>query len=94
MFIAWKYRSEGGLIALNVDGDENALEKLFAYIFSNAKCVTSSTLRQSEAVSLHYPASLGASAKLTTRNSPAHGAERETQGLNMGSCVTAKPAGL
>lgn len=71
MFIAWKCRSEGGLIALNVDGDENALEKLFAYIFSNAKCVTSSTLRQSEAASLHYSALLDASAKLTTRNSPA-----------------------
>lgn len=53
MFFAWKCHSEGGLIAFNMDGDENALEKLFAYVFSNAKCVTSSTLRQSEAASLH-----------------------------------------
>lgn len=93
MFIAWKCCSERGLIALNVDGDENASEKLFAYIFSNAKCVTSSTLRQSEAASLHCPALLGAPAKLTTRNSPAR-SRKENSGLNVGSCVTAKPAGL
>ena len=71
MFFAWKCHSEGGLIAFNIDGDENALEKLFAYVFSNARCGTSSTLRQSEAASLYYSASLGASQKLTTRNSPA-----------------------
>lgn len=47
MFFAWKCHSEGGLIAFNTDGEENALEKLFAYIFSNAKCVTYRTLRRS-----------------------------------------------
>lgn len=71
MFFPSKCHSEGGLIALNVDGDENALEKLFACGFSNAKCVTSSTLRQSESPSLHYLASLSASEILTTRNSSA-----------------------
>lgn len=71
MFFAWKCHSEGGLIAFNTDGDENALEKLFAYIFSNAKCVTYCMLRQSEAASPNYSASLGASEKLTTRNFPA-----------------------
>lgn len=67
MFFAWKCHSEGGLIAFSVDGDENALEKLFAYVFSNAKCVTSSTLRQSEAASLLYSALLGASEKINNQ---------------------------
>lgn len=33
MFFAWKCYSEESLIAFTMGSDENALEKLFAYIF-------------------------------------------------------------
>lgn len=94
MFIAWKCRSEGGLIALNLDGDENSLEKLFAYIFSNAKCVTSSTLRQSGAAPPALLSFAGCPCKIWQSEIPQRGAERETQGWNGGLSVRARAAGL